>query len=1105
MSEVQADTTADLTNGIDKPEKVDPATQKLEGYLEKTSQLIEEESQAFFESLFSEFWEPYEKKWAEATQTHEESVLKFTDILDPESPLTWKQTVNYRRTVHLQIFVKIPDILSPSPYDQIESLFKKYLNRLKRIISSCPEVLEVPENPALFSNHPSDTFPVSIRKWIRRRRQGLRILGHISRNIFRRITFRKPVKLRKRTQLIPLRHLIEYHISTRLPEQIIPLLNTLHTTIINHLATFEKAQTEWLHSLLANEHRLYSANNVLDANEMWLPLANNALTTGVNGQNVGLSVRKLEDALHFSAEKWEEELALCRERVLTAFDDLNYDTRRGGTILLSLHERPVSEYFTVKALDEVWREWHEEVFQRAQLSNETLRFHNSLLSSNENQIKNIYTLSIAPILSSYTALNSHIESTQSKASALCARARENDDLNTLATELSALQSHLVNQFRVVLEDVNALVRSGEALEQTVDSSRSELAYYVDRLARVYHVHSPLAVAPPVGRIPSSRYSILLQSLVRKSLNTTARIGSLRASVSELKKAVFKTWGDTQEVQNIIEFNLTAAIDELNDTPDENAVEQEQEEINTENSSKNPLANAEKLIDEALTRSREKLTELKSHLESPWQTFIGECFKATNGNWKTIQEDLRYQDQIHTWLENAQIVIVRSFSNATHAISDFGILAGNRLRKLVQRIRSTSKKLIKKGQFAVGVVEQSEEEWLQTLKLVSNLSSLHESLPLIYQKLFSPNPLNEKDLLEGRQKDLDFIADHFEKWKKGQVGPLVLSMVEGSGRTSLMNVLNLSVFQEANVHRISLEKRVTNTESWTNQVAYALGIKDKTGPAMPLEALESVLISRTKSRRPDVILIDQFEHLLLCTPGGDKVLERILIFMSRTDHAIYWVANVNEHAWHYLEKTIHPSFGFITAYSARLIGRSGIEEILLKRHHRSGLALQFESEIAARSLQRFYRPRDEKSKQRDLQRAFFDRLYRLSGENIRLAILYWLRAVRFNQENDVLHVKAIEPINFAFLDSLDQIRAFTLKSFMVHGTLTLKEHMSLYKKKKNESTFILESLLNLSIIDPVGQKVAGQQQIHIIDDVPYRLHSLIRHPVTEYLTREHIIY
>ena len=1105
MSEVHADTAAEATNGIEQTEKVDAATQKLASYLEGARQHIDEETRVFFESLLSEFWEPYQKKWATAKQVHNDAILKFTDILDPESPLTWKQTVDYRRTVHLRIFLKVPAALTPSPYAQIDSLFKRYLNRLKRITSSCPEVLEVPENPAVFSNHPSDTLPVSIRKWIRRRRQGLRFFGHTSRNIFRRITFRKPIELRKKTQVIPLRHLVGYHISTRVPEQIVPFLNTIHALITNHLAVFEKAQTEWLHSLLENEHRLYSPRNVLNANDTWLTEESDTLTTGINGQDVGLAVRKLEDALHFNAAKWEEALTSCRERILATFDALNYDTRRGGTFLLSLSERPVSEYFTIKAIDEVWREWHEEVFQRVQLCNETLKLHGSLLSSNQNQIKNIHTLSIAPILSSYTALNTHIEATQIKASELCARAKESGDLKMLETELHALQAQLVNQFRVVLEDVNAIVRSGEALEQTVDSSRMELTYYVDRLARVYHVHSPLTAAPPVGRIPSSRYSILLQNLVRKSLSATSRTGSLSASALELKKAVFKTWGDTQEVQNIIEFNLTAAVDELNDTPDENDSEQELEEANTEQSEKNALTNAEKLIDEALTRSREKLSELKSHLETPWQTFIKECFKATNSNWKTIQQDLRYQDQIHNWFENARILIGRFFSNTTHAISDFRILAGNQFRKFVKKTRATSKKLIEKGQVAVGVVEQSEEEWLQTLKRVSNLSSLHESLPLIYQKLFSPNPLHEQDLLEGRQKDLDFIANHFEKWKKGQVGPLVLSMIEGSGRTSLTNVLHHSVFNEAMVHRVGLEKRVTSTENWANQVAYALGIKDQTGPAMPLEALESVLISRTKSNKPDVILIDQFEHLLLCTPGGDKILERILIFMSRTDHAIYWVANVNKHAWHYLEKTIHPSFGFITAYSARMIGRSGIEEILLKRHHRSGLALRFEPEIASRSLLRFYRPRDEKNKQRDLQRAFFDRLYRLSGENIRLAILYWLRAVRFNQENDVLHVKAIEPINFAFLDTLDQIRAFTLKSFMVHGTLTLKEHMELYKKKKTESIFILESLLNLSIIDPVGQKGVGQQQIHIIEDVPYRLHSLIRHPVTEYLTREHIIY
>ena len=1102
MSEVQ---TADVSHGVVSPSSSDPRTQELERHLEKARSLIQDETHAFFEALYREFWEPYGAKWAEAAQKHEEAVLKFTDILDPESPLTWQQTVDYRRVVHLQIFLKLPGKLTPSPYSQIENHFRKYINRLRAVTSKCPEVLEVPINPTLFSSHPSDTLPISLRKWIRRRRQGLRLLGHGSRNVFRRITFRKPLELSKKTQLIPLRHLIEYHISTRLPEQLAPFLHTLHSAITTHLAPFEKAQTEWLHILLESEHRLYTANNVFDTDDLWQPDSKTKLPKGIHGRSVGLAVRKLEDTLPFKVELWESELAKSKERIEAAFDSLQYDTRRGGTILLNLHDRPVSDFNARSSIDEAWRQWHEQVFQRIQLCNEILKFHDRMLSINQNQIKNIYALSIAPILDSYTTLHQQIEVTQEKAGDFCAQAREDGDLEALEKAVNTLSQELVNQFRLILENVNALVRSGEALEQTGNTSWLELNYYVDQLAPVYHVHSPLAVPPQVRHIPSSRYAIRAQELVHKSLKVTTRTDSLQTTALALKKAVFKTWGDTQEVQNIIEFNLAAAIDELNGTAEASEPEIDKEDKSEEESAQNALSNAEKLIDEALSRSREKLNELQSHLELPWSTFIAECFKVTNGNWKTIQEDLRFEDQIHTWLENARILTVRSSTNAILAVSAFSLLVWKRTNSLAKKTKTTYQRLLRKGQSAVGVVEQSEEEWLQTLKRVSNLSSLHESLPLIYQKLFSPNPLNEQDLLEGRQKDLDFIISHFEKWIRGQVGPLVLSMVEGSGRTSLMNVLHLSVFRKAHVHRITLDKRIKTLEVWADLVACALGIKEKGGPAMPLDALESVLIDRKKSTTPDVVLIDQFEHLLLCTPGGDEILERILIFMSRTDHAICWVANVNKDAWHFLEKTIHPSFGFITAYSARLIGRNGLEEILLKRHNRSGLALQFEPEIEGTSPMRFFRPRDEKSKQRYLQRVFFNKLHALSGENIRLAILLWLRAVRFDKENDLMRVRAIKPINFAFLNTLDQIRAFTLKSFMVHGTLTLQEHMDLFKKDRTESTFILESLLNLSIIEPVGQKGSAQQQIHIMDNVPYKLHSLIRYPVTDYLSREHIIY
>lgn len=1104
MSDVHTELPESVSESTQASPEADPATQLLQQQLELLYARIEAESDTFFERFHDELWQGFTVAWEAASKTHKELAIHFPSTESAGPLLEWKQVVQYRRDVHRFIFLKIISSLMPSVFGKVESLLQHYFRQLRVVEPDLPILIQIPENPDLFTPHPSDSTRARFRKWVRRRRQKSRAFAHGFNNVLRRVTFRKPKDPPKRTQNIPFKHLASYHLSVRIPESIQPALQQFHRAFTEQLARFEHAQTSWLHTLLEAEHKLYSADNVLDGKMLWqaTELAKPAAfldqsdTQGVNSQSQHLDYSLLLETGH-----WETFKSQMKESIHACFEMLLYDTQRGGTILLNAAERPIPDSMHGSGLDEHWRPWHEEVLSRTQMNNELLKFRDRLLSSNQGLIRNIYNICLAPVLQSYSALQESISNAREEVLELCQEAKKTNDLHTLGHALSTVKKGLMNEFKSVLENVQVLVKTGKALEEPGQEGWDELNRYVESISQYISVHNPLPASPSREKIQAGRYEVRLGELIQKSLSESRTV-RLTGSSASLRKAIFKAWGDLQEVQNIVDFNLTAAITEL--AQPETIAEDDNDEDEKEGetiTSADPLSDAEKLISEALTRSNENLSELLSELQSPWKSFIQDCFKQTNRYWRTIHEDLRSQDQIHTWFENAFIFSSRAISSSFSNLEQAGTKAVTGITGAAKSVQSQFSKLIQKGQSAVGVIEQSEEEWLYTLNRVSNFNSLHHSLPLIYQRLFSPNPLADADLIEGRKKDLDFISKHYDHWLKGQMGPLVLSMVEGSGRTSLMNVLHQSTFNQAEVHRIVFNKRIQDTTTWAERIAAVLNIS----PAKSIEHLESQLVARSRSKTPDIIILDQFEHLLLCTPGGDDVLERILIFMSRTDHLIYWVANINKHAWHFLENTIHPSFGFITSYTATTISRPDMENIILKRHYRSGLTLRFDSSIRSSTFRQLTQPRDDKSRQRDLRRIFFDRLYKHSGENIRLAILYWLQSVRYDKNEDTLHVHNIHPINFAFLDTLDLKRAFTLKTLMIHGTLTLDEHMRLFNMNQTESTFILESLLNLRIIEQTGKKGEANQQVHILPDASYRLHSLIRHPVSEYLSREHIIY
>ncbi|MGI9174092.1 MAG: hypothetical protein ACR2GR_02075 [Rhodothermales bacterium] len=153
-------------------------------------------------------------------------------------------------------------------------------------------------------------------------------------------------------------------------------------------------------------------------------------------------------------------------------------------------------------------------------------------------------------------------------------------------------------------------------------------------------------------------------------------------------------------------------------------------------------------------------------------------------------------------------------------------------------------------------------------------------------------------------------------------------------------------------------------------------------------------------------------------------------------------------------------------------------------------------------QRLRAAKTPEARQAVLQSDYFDRLYRLTGQNVMLALFYWLRSSDFG-EDGVLQVHPVQPLSFAFLSHFDLSRAFTLKALLHHNTLTLDEHNRIFRMEDEESIFILESLLNLRMIELVpGGAQADQDRIH--PGARYRLNPLLLHPVTEYLRTQHIV-
>jgi hypothetical protein len=417
-----------------------------------------------------------------------------------------------------------------------------------------------------------------------------------------------------------------------------------------------------------------------------------------------------------------------------------------------------------------------------------------------------------------------------------------------------------------------------------------------------------------------------------------------------------------------------------------------------------------------------------------------------------------------------------------------------------------------GQAAAGLAAQTEADRQRTLDALAEAGTLHAGLPLVYRRLFSFAPLSDPTLFEGRAVQLARLADLAERWRQHRdSSSLVVTAEPGGGRTSFVNVLRTTAFPDDDVVNLRFAERVGDEQTVAQRIADALGLD--VPPSF--EALEATLLSPSSQARRQVCFVEGLEHLLLRAPDGLDLVERTFIFMSRTDARVLWIGTMGLPGWRFIERAAPQLTGLVTSVLLTPFTRAQVEAALMKRHARSGLPLVFAepaepSTLLARRLGKATTPEE---RQAILQSEFFDGLFRASGPNLRLALLYWLRAADFEAAADTLTLRPVALLDFSFVGAFDLARSFALKALLQHGTLTLAEHDRIFRTTRAESFLVFESLHNLRLIQPAaaadappsarrnGTPETGQP---VREDVRYRLHPLAVAPVTNALRAKNML-
>lgn len=1010
----------------------------------------------------------------ELIAANEAAVAKLRDAESDAASLR-SAVIAYRSAIAEDVVGKTGRYLRSTPPEERATIaLLTAIGSMTDLAAKFPETVTVSADPGPYGADEADGFIRSIRK------------------AFVRMSTKLTRKERRRR--IPVRLLADYHLQVRVPRR----FAKRHRACLIHLCSmaseFEAVLAEWTHGVLEIEEALddpahYTPDDFHVAPEETDSLDELTADLAALSEALTEGIARFVDNLAFKAPSGslDEAEALFR-----------FDLRYAGTFMLREADRvlPSRPYLPVSLIESdhrPWTDWFVSARNHIRLNWHLLNLRTVFGKRLRALAEGAASETVRPLRDAHRRFRERLEELHTRADEMFAAAAEESKTGGLLT--GALPD-LRLEIDAFMAEIVGAEGSDEAAEDFLnefgDGEGVGLAAAFKQLPGPRQIRRSDSSALALELGLADYGEVDLKSIADWMLGLRY-VDQVRGHSDRLRLTVTRKWIDLEQAAEVVRFGLSAAEDEIRDP------------IAGEEDSSSPghrIDRARELAVDGFSRAID-MSDNDEEIRLAWGSFIDGVIGIGLRDWAVLHRQVHSAEMAQEWT-GLWDRINRGFQGSW---VDLRKTASEWIRKadtLIRLGRRHAHSLIRRGRSAVGVSRAAREERLETIDAVVKWRDLHEGLPLVYRRLFSFEPLTDEAHLVNRTADLSVVRTYYDRWCRGlPTNALVISCPAGSGRSTFVNVIERSVFADADVRRVEMANRHISEESLAKEVADSLGLNTES-PAS-FARVEEAIHSRPSKEKSLVCIVDNLEHALMRLPGGSQLLESLLILMSRTDQVVCWIGCIGRLPRHFLERTLSIG-GFIELYSLAPFNETTIRELLLTRHKKSGLPLQFQppDDIGPIMKQRLRRAPDESQRQEILGNAFFEKLHRESGQNLRLAIYYWLRSIDFTNDSEPMSIRSVNALSVDFLNDVDLRSAFSLKAILFHRTLTIEEHNKLFRMGLREGTVVLESLLNSGLIIPVGRP-ADDLQPSIEPDVRYTLQPLLIHPVTELLKSRHMIY
>lgn len=626
-------------------------------------------------------------------------------------------------------------------------------------------------------------------------------------------------------------------------------------------------------------------------------------------------------------------------------------------------------------------------------------------------------------------------------------------------------------------------RAADAAGRSADGAVAAVQALVRGLPERVSLH-PVAAGEARPRSPSQQGRELLARELGRRAFDALRVERIRTASSAVVEPADSLESGLRAAEEVVTFGFDAAEREAGEGDAEAG------------------ARARELVAEALARGADTLRDADARL--------GEAVEAVRA---TLHEQLHegsailmeraLADRLRGRLLDARSTLGTAWARLSgrgaselRRTARAGLLQGARLRREAARLLRRGRRM---------VAAPSHDESVGTARLLADAEEVREGLPLVYQRLFSWEPLEDETLMAGRDVALAEAEARWERWRREDAVPLVVTARPGVGLTSFFRVfVGRARARGVPVLHDVLEARCIDEAELVARLGSLLGLEG----AATLDELADRTLDAPRGSMPDLVVLEGLEHLYLRVPGGTDLLDRFLTFLAETEPRIFWMAGATASAWQMMRVTRPTGVAQVDNLELPGLDEAQLRQAILLRHRRSGVPLRFEEPEHGRRLlrRRLARTRGQEARQALLEQDFFERLHRATRGNLRLAIFQWLRAADVGSGDGSLTIRVLPELDLTFLEGLGAEQHFTLKAFLEHGTLTLDEHDRIFRVPRRESYQILEALGNRHVIQPViGEGGAEGPRSRIHDDTRYRINPLLQGGVGALLAGRNILH